>query len=129
MLRQSIPNLRKLDGEVAKQNQPGTLPLLLPCWNLLVLNLVLVEGGDAVDDHPGKRAAKVDDLMHDKGHDARRKHIVLHKGVPCQPEALKGVEGDIVCGNFVVLAPVRVGTSTSAEEGAVPARAVSKGVT
>jgi hypothetical protein len=40
------PDLRELDSEVAQENQFRALPLFGRGWNLLVLDLVLVEIGD-----------------------------------------------------------------------------------
>ncbi|KAB8338920.1 hypothetical protein FH972_021860 [Carpinus fangiana] len=118
--RSDLPNLRELDGEVAQQDQLRASPLLLPGGYLLVLDLVLVQGGNAVDDHPGQRAAKVDNLVHDEGHDAGGKHVILHERIPGQPETLKDVQGDVVGGNFVVFAPVSFRAS-STQEGAIAA--------
>ena len=52
------------------------------------MNLVFVEVGYPVNDDPGQGAAKVDYFVHDEGHDAGGKNIVLHEGVPGEPEAL-----------------------------------------
>ena len=46
--------------------------------------------------------------MHDKAHDARGKHVVLHVDVPRRPQLLKVVERDIVFAHLLDLAPVRV---------------------
>ena len=73
-----------------------------------MLDLVLPERGNTINDDPRKTPSKVDRLMHDKTHDARRQHIVLHIDVPCCPQLLKVIERDIVFGDFVELRPVCV---------------------
>jgi len=50
-----------------------------------LLNLVSPKPRDHINDNPGKRPAEIDGLVHDKGHDASGKNIVLHVGVPRQP--------------------------------------------
>lgn len=47
-----------------------------------VLQLPLVEEGDGVDDDPGERSAKVDELVHDETHNTRRDCVILHPEVP-----------------------------------------------
>ena len=97
------PDLGQFNRKVGQENQPCAIPLLLGrgyfllarCqlglelseWTVSthVLDLVFVQEGEAVNDDPGQRAAKVNNLMHDKGHDAGGKDIVLHEGVPCRP--------------------------------------------
>lgn len=76
------PNLRKLGGEVADENDGGTVPLLLEGGNLLVLDLVLVEIGNLVHNKKRDAASKVDDFVHDEAHDAGREGIILHKEIP-----------------------------------------------
>lgn len=56
-----------------------------------ILNFVFVESGNAVDDDPRKRAAKVDELVHGKGHDASGKDVILHKCIPGRPHLLEDV--------------------------------------
>lgn len=73
------------------------------------LDLVLVEERDGVDENPRERAAEVDGLVHDEGHDTGGQNIVVHVSVPRKPEALEVVEGDIVLGNLLELGPVGVG--------------------
>lgn len=108
-----------------------------------LLNLISVEERDAVDNDPRQRAAKVDDLVHDKGHDARCKDIVLHVRVPSleasqtrrrvregreetySPEALKDAQRNpIVLVDLVELVPVGVGRVVR-DRGGVPAQDVS----
>lgn len=74
-----------------------------------VLNLVLVEVGNAVDNDPGKRAAEVDEFVHQKGHDTSGEDIVADVGIPGHPEFLKVVEVYIVLRNLFELVPVCVG--------------------
>lgn len=73
-----------------------------------VLNLVLVEIRNAIDNHPGKRAAKVDEFVHQERHDAGGEHVVANVGVPRHPQLLKVIEVYIVFGHLFELVPVRV---------------------
>jgi hypothetical protein len=95
---------------VAQQDELGALPLLSGSRDLVLLNLVLVEIGNAIDDHPGERATKVDELVHQEGHDAGGEHIVANVGVPRHPQLLKVIEVYIVLGHLFELVPVRVGS-------------------
>lgn len=95
------PNLRKLGGEVADENDGGTVPLLLEGGNLLVLNLVLVEIGNLVHNKERNAPAEIDDFVHDEAHDAGRKGIILHKEIPSRPQTLGKVEVDIVLGDLL----------------------------
>ena len=74
-----------------------------------VLNLVLVEIRNAIDNHPGKRAAKIDEFVHQERHDAGGEHVVADVGVPRHPQLLKVIEVYIVFGHLFELVPVRVG--------------------
>lgn len=76
------PDLRKLSGEMADEDNGSAIPLLLECRHLLVLDLELLEVGDLVHDDEGQAAAEVDNLVHDKAHDAGSEGIVLHEKVP-----------------------------------------------
>jgi hypothetical protein len=73
-----------------------------------VLELVSVEERYAVDDDPGKRASKVEELVDDKGHDSCRQDIVAHPCVPGHPHLLEVVELHVVLGDLLKGAPVRV---------------------
>ena len=77
-------------------------------WSTYVLNLVLVEKRNAIDDHPGQRAAKVDKFVHQEGHDAGGEHIVANVCVPRHPQLFKVIEVYIVLGHLFELVPVRV---------------------
>ena len=46
--------------------------------------------------------------MHQKRHDARRKHIVLHVGIPSRPQTLEDVEMNVVFRDVVELTPVGI---------------------
>lgn len=61
-----------------------------------LLNLVLLEVGNAVDDDPWQTAAEVDGLVHDEAHDARGENVVADVCIPRHPHALEVVEVDIV---------------------------------
>jgi hypothetical protein len=71
-----------------------------------ILDLVAVEVWYPIDDDPRKGATKVDDLVHDEGHDTGGEDIVLHVGIPGGPETLGGIEMRIVLGDLFVLVPV-----------------------
>lgn len=73
-----------------------------------VLNLVLVEVGNAIDNHPRKRAAKVDEFVHQERHDTSGEHIIANVGVPRHPQLLKVIEVYIVLGHLFELVPVCV---------------------
>lgn len=60
-------------------------------WDFVVLNLIFVEVGDVVDDHPWKGPAEIDEFVHHEGHDASGEHIVLNVGVPRSPHAFEDV--------------------------------------
>jgi hypothetical protein len=72
------------------------------------LDLEAVEVGYAVDDNPGKRASEVEEFVNSEGHDARRQDVVAHPRVPGHPHLLEVVELDIVLGDLLKGAPVRV---------------------
>jgi hypothetical protein len=76
----------------------------------MLLNLVLVEIGNAVDNHPRERATEVDEFVHQEGHDTSGEHIVANVGVPRHPQLLKVIEVYIVLGHLFELVPVRVGS-------------------
>jgi hypothetical protein len=76
------PDLGELDSEMAEKDEFGAFPLFCGGWDLLVLDLVLVEVWDAIDDDPGETATEVDDFVHEKAHDTGGDHIVLHVCVP-----------------------------------------------
>lgn len=104
------PDLRELDGEVGEKDKEGALPLFLCSRDLVLsdslalyyfikghdaaylLDLILPEPRDHVDDNPRQRAAKVDSLVYDKGHDTRGENIVVHVRVPSRPKTLGVVE-------------------------------------
>ena len=46
--------------------------------------------------------------MHNKGHDARRKDIILHEGIPGSPKAFKDIELNKVVGNLIVGTPIGI---------------------
>ena len=76
------PDLGELGGEVADENDGGTIPLLLEGGHLLGLNLVLVEVGNLVHDHKRDAAAEVNGFVHDEAQDSGREGVVLHVQVP-----------------------------------------------
>lgn len=47
-----------------------------------VLDLVFIEEGRSVDDHPRNAAAEIEDLVHDKAHDTGGQDVVLHPQIP-----------------------------------------------
>ena len=76
--------------------------------NAYVLNLVLSEKTESVDDNPWERSAEIHDFVHHERHDTGCEDIVLHKSVPGFPQSLKNIEVDIVLGDFLEVAPVRL---------------------
>ena len=50
-----------------------------------ILNFVFIKVRYSIDDHPGKSAPEVEDLMHRKGHDACSKDIILQVRIPGSP--------------------------------------------
>lgn len=46
--------------------------------------------------------------MHHKRHDARRKHIVLHVGIPSRPQPLEDIKMNVVFRDVVELTPVGI---------------------
>lgn len=73
------------------------------------MDLVLVEVGHVIDQEPWEGSAKVDQLVHDKGHYASREDIVAHVGVPGSPEFLKVIKRHIVLRDLFELGPVSGG--------------------
>lgn len=90
--RVEAPNLRKLDGEVGKQNVPRALPLQLWCRNTVLLELVLAHRRHRVDDDKGNGSAKVDDLVQQEAHHTRGNDWVAPPQVPIHPSLLKEIE-------------------------------------
>lgn len=73
-----------------------------------ILDLVLVEVGDTVDDHPRNGAPKIHKLMHSERHDSSRQDIILHECIPGGPQAFEDIEMNVVFRNLVELTPVGV---------------------
>ena len=71
-----------------------------------VLNLVLIEVGNPIDDHPRDRASKVDEFMHDERHDSSCENVILHESIPCSPKPFEDIKVNIIFGDFVELAPI-----------------------
>ena len=69
------------------------------------LNLVTAKDAHGVHEDPGQGATKVDEFVHDKGHDAGCQHIVLHPGIVGGPEPLGDGELRVVLGDVVELTP------------------------
>lgn len=73
-----------------------------------VLNLVLFEETKSVDKNPRESSAEVHDFVHHERHNASCEDIVLHKGIPGDPQSLKDIEVNIVFGDLLEMAPVRL---------------------
>ena len=73
------------------------------------LNLVSLKETQAIDEDPRKRAAKVEQLVDDEGHDAGGQDIVLHPRIPCDPQSLCHAQVGIGFGNIPILAPIGAG--------------------
>lgn len=87
------PYLRKLNGEMGYENESCASPLLCHGRDFCLqesassrckiseatyaLNLVLVEVWNGTHYEPWQAAAKVDNFMHNEGHNARGEHIIL----------------------------------------------------
>lgn len=84
------PDLGQFDCEMDEENEFGAGPLFCESRDLLPLNFVLVEVGDARDNNPGETPAKVDDLVHGEAHDTGGYDIVLHIGIPALRWELAG---------------------------------------
>lgn len=72
------------------------------------MNLVFVERRYPIDNHPRQTPPKIDKLVHEEAHDARREDIVADVRVPGGPEAFEVVELDIVLADLMELMPVGV---------------------
>ena len=71
------------------------------------LDLVLLEVGDLICDHPWEAATEIDDLVHREGHDSCGEHVVLHVGIPCCPGLFEHIEVYIVLGDLLKVVGVR----------------------
>lgn len=93
-----------------------------------LLNLPSTEIGDRVDYDPRQTTAEVNDLVHNERHDACGEDVVLHPQVPGGPEALEGVELDIVPVDVVEDAEVALvrGGLVGEHDGGVPVGVVCK---
>lgn len=56
------------------------------------MKLVPVEVRNGIDNHPGRRATKVYDLVHQERHYTSGEGVILHVEVPSGPQALDDVE-------------------------------------
>lgn len=113
------PDLREFGGEVADENNGGTVPLLLDGGNLLLLDSELLEVRDEIHQHEGNAAAEVDKFVENKTHDTGREGVVLHPKVPGGPKFLDHVELDIVLGNLLKDDKVILGLVEGRERGRV----------
>jgi hypothetical protein len=86
------PDEGGLAGEVGDEDDLGHLPDLGGGGLLVGLQLPLVEEGHLIDDEPRDAAAKVDDLVKDKRHQASSNDRVADPDVVACPQALKVVE-------------------------------------
>lgn len=82
------------------------------------LNLVSVEETQAIDEDPRKRAAEVEQLVDDEGHDAGGQDIILHPRIPCDPQSLCHAQVGIRFGDILILAPIGAG----GQHGRIPRR-------
>lgn len=128
------PDLRKLGGEVANEDNGGAVPLLLERGHLLRLDLEAVEVGNQVAEHVGNATAKVDELVEDEAHNAGGEGVVLHPEIPglfgglvyvharrsrenatYGPGLLQPVELDIVLGDLIESIEIVLGLIGSME--------------
>lgn len=82
------------------------------------LNLVSIEETQAIYEDPWKRAAEVEQLVNDEGHDAGGQNIILHPRIPCDPQSLCHAQVDIGLGDILILAPIGAG----GQHGRIPRR-------
>ena len=82
------------------------------------LNLVSLEETQAIDEDPRKRAAEVEQLVDDEGHDAGGQDIILHPRIPCDPQSLCHAQVGIGFGDILILAPIGAG----GQHGRIPRR-------
>ena len=106
---QDLPDLWKFDGKVACEHPPCTLPLLLRCRDLLVLDLIFPHGRNLVNNIPWQSPAEVDKLMHCKCHHASCIDVIANVSVPSGPESFEKVERQIECSHFLILSVVGIG--------------------
>lgn len=100
------PDLGQFDDAVGEENRFDTAPLLGGVWNFLILNLPFLEVRDSITNHPRQAATKVDELMHDEGHDTGSEDIICDPSIPGSPHLLEDVEGAIDLADVVVMGPV-----------------------
>lgn len=97
----NLPDLGEFHGEMTQQDELGAVPLLLQRRHFALasvsevywavsretypLNLVAIEQAPGIDKNPRQRPTEVNHFMHHERHDASRKDIVLHPGVPGSP--------------------------------------------
>lgn len=82
------------------------------------LNLVSLEETQAIDEDPLKRAAEVEQLVDDEGHNAGGQDIILHPRIPCDPQSLCHAQVGIGFGDILILAPIGAG----GQHGRIPRR-------
>lgn len=85
------PDRQSLNHEMGNENRLHAFPLFLVAWNLGILNLVLLEVGDAVNNEPRQTTAKVHDFVHEEEKETGGENIVIHPVVVSTPYFLKGV--------------------------------------
>lgn len=100
------PDLGQFDDEVGEEDGFDAAPLLSGVWDFLILNLPSLKVRDSITNHPWQAATKVDELMHDEGHDTGSEDIIRNPGVPGSPHLLEDVEGAIDLADVVVMGPV-----------------------
>lgn len=82
------------------------------------LNLVSLEETQAIDEDPRKRAAEVEQLVDDEGHNAGGQDIILHPRIPCDPQSLCHAQVAIEFGDILILAPI----GARGQHGRIPRR-------
>lgn len=100
------PDLWQFDSEVLEEDKSSASELLLKSVWMTLLNLVLLEVGDVVNNHPWDASTKIDDLVHHERHDTCSEDIILHVLVPRSPQFLSSVEINLNSADLVVNGPV-----------------------
>jgi hypothetical protein len=85
-----------------------------------ILNLVLIHVRNPVDNDPRQRSTKVDNLMHDKGHDTCGENIVLHECIPRCPHSLGEAKMEVVFRDLLELAPICIRGRVENNIGRIP---------
>jgi len=79
------PDLGEFDGEVDEEDKFRAIPLVFIRRNLVRLEFPLSEVRDVVYNNPGDASSKVNDLVHNKAHQASCDAWVAYPNIPVGP--------------------------------------------